>query len=284
MVNCLRRVFVVLEALNEQPVVSLQALRSSTRLPKPTLVRLLKDLVELGYAYQVSSRDGYALAQGVLRLTAGLRQRDLLVDVARPLMAEFTREHRWQVALATFDHGRMYVRTTTRYLSPYARDHNALNRRIPVVLSAHGRSYLAACSRRDREAAVRLAAASEGSEAPAAPDPKRIEAMVKRVRDRGYAITRRRDGDPHWSMGVAVTAPEDAELVLGTLVMSWYRSVMTERQAAERHLDALRRLAQRIASDFAEACEMRASQVSGPEDERSAGGFPISRMRAVDAA
>src|ERR1700735_3792302 len=83
----------VVETLNLRPVTSLEALHQATRMPKPTLVRLLETLIAAGYVHRVSRREGYAVTEAVLRLSAGVRDRDVLIDVARPLIEAFTREH-----------------------------------------------------------------------------------------------------------------------------------------------------------------------------------------------
>jgi len=85
-VHSVARAFNVVEILNSRRVTSLEALHKSTGVPKPTLVRLLETLIAAGYVHRVSRREGYAVTESVLRLSAGVRDRDVLVDVARPLM------------------------------------------------------------------------------------------------------------------------------------------------------------------------------------------------------
>ena len=46
----IRRAFLVLEALNRRRSTTLSLLSAETGLPRPTLVRLLQTLIELGYA------------------------------------------------------------------------------------------------------------------------------------------------------------------------------------------------------------------------------------------
>ena len=56
-----RRSFAILEALSRRPQGTIAALADETGLPRPTVARLLKTLMELGYATQVSRHDGYRL-------------------------------------------------------------------------------------------------------------------------------------------------------------------------------------------------------------------------------
>ena len=145
-VQAATRVLAIIEALNRRRVTPLETLHATTRLPKSTLVRLLETLIEAGYVVRVSRREGYALTENVLRLSAGVRHRDLMVDVARPRLEAFTRAHKWQVSLATREADVMLVRFSTRHISPFAREQTLLNRRVQMLRSALGRAYFASCS------------------------------------------------------------------------------------------------------------------------------------------
>jgi len=240
------RAFEVIEALNRRPVTSLETLHGLTRLPKPTLVRLLATLAGAGYVYQVSRREGYALSEGVLRLTAGLRQRDVLADVARPVMEAFTREQKWQLSLASSDGDAMLVRQTTRDISPFSREQAHLNRRVPMLLSAVGRAYFAFCSDREREVIVGLLAAARDPYT-TGDGPARMAAIVEKTRRNGYATIRRPRSNPTHSFAVPVRASDADDAPLGGLTMFYYRSCLTEAQATTRFLEPLRSAAHEIA-------------------------------------
>ena len=76
----IRRAFAVLEALNRRRSTTLSLLAAETGLPRPTLVRLLQTLIELGYASRMSREAGYRLTDRVLTLAGGVRFIDHLVD------------------------------------------------------------------------------------------------------------------------------------------------------------------------------------------------------------
>ena len=69
----IRRAFAVLEALNRRRSTTLSLLAAETGLPRPTLVRLLQTLIELGYASRMSREAGYRLTDRVLTLAGGVR-------------------------------------------------------------------------------------------------------------------------------------------------------------------------------------------------------------------
>ena len=134
MIEPVRRAFVVLEALNRRRSTTLSVLAAETGLPRPTLVRLLKTLIELGYASRVSRQDGYRLTDHVLALAGGVRFIDHLVDAAIPHMSRFTAEHGWPLYLATLSSGAMAIRHSTAPESPMSFETAGYNRRSPMLI------------------------------------------------------------------------------------------------------------------------------------------------------
>jgi len=249
-VNSVARALKVLEALNRQRVTSLETLHAATGLPKPTLVRLLDTLIVGGYVLRISRREGYALAKGVLRLSAGVRHRDIVVDIAQPLLDAFTREQKWQVSLATSETDCMLVRLSTRHISPFSREESFLNRRISMLMSALGRAYIAFCSEQERgfileglRAAGELRAGGEGLAL--------TQAALERTRRNGYATIERPRDNPTRSFAVPIMEAGSSESPLGALAMFYYRTAMSEAQATQRYLEPLRDLADRIAVSLA---------------------------------
>jgi len=241
------RALAVIEALNRRAVTPLETLHHETRLPKSTLVRLLETLIGAGYVARVSRREGYALTEGVLRLSAGVRQRDVMVDVARPLLEAFTREHKWQVTLATREGEVMLVRATTRDISPFAREPIFLNRQVPMLRSAMGRAYVAYAAAEEREVILQLLAAHDPAEIEAAGGPAGVAAMVERVRRDGYATIVWPQGDPWRSFSIPILDRAAPDQPLGSVVIFYYGSVMSEAEAVAKYLAPLRELAADIA-------------------------------------
>jgi len=245
-VQSLSRGLAVIEALNRSRVSSLSALHALTGLPKSSLVRLLETLIDAGYVVRISRREGYALTDAVLRLSSGVRHRDLVVDVARPLMEAFRRRHKWQVSLATSETDSMLVRFSTRHISPFSREENYLNRRVGMLQSAVGRAYFAWCSDEEREFVLNALRAA-GDALAAADRAEELEALLARVRSDGYATIERPRTDATRSFAVPVMEPgEDGPL--GALAFFYYRSTMTEPQATRRYLPLVSTLADEISA------------------------------------
>lgn len=270
-VQSARRVLAVIETLNRRRVTPLDVLHARTGLPKSTLVRLLETLIEEGYVVRVSRREGYALTEAVLRLSAGMRHRDVLVDVARPLMEAFTQEHRWQVSLATSENSWMVVRFTTRHLSPFARDEIFLNRRVPILASAIGRAYMAGCSAEEQEFILRLIEDRDPGEVAAAGGRERVAAILRRARREGYATIVRPPDDPSRSFAIPILDLRRSERPLGSIVIFYYRSVMTEAEAVAKYLPAMRELADAVAGDLARALDV---------DRRESAAAPVKELKA----
>ncbi|HSV01888.1 MAG TPA: helix-turn-helix domain-containing protein [Phenylobacterium sp.] len=252
-VHTVAKALAILEALNQSRVMPLAALHEATRLPKSSLVRLLETLIQAGYVVRVSRRDGYALTEAVLRLSSGLRHRDVVVDLARPLMEAFTRQHKWQVSLATAERDSMVVRFTTRHISPFSREQNFLNRRVHMIQSAVGRAYFSFCSEEERGYILGVLRAS-GDELAIQEDAGHLAAIVARTRARGYATIRRPRSNPTQSFAVPLIHPETGSPV-GAVTFFYYRSAMTEAQAVERYLAPVRQLADEIVAKLARFCE-----------------------------
>jgi IclR family mhp operon transcriptional activator len=235
----IRRAFVVLEALNRRRSTTLAVLAAETGLPRPTLVRLLQTLTELGYASRVSRQDGYRLTDHVLGLAGGVRFIDHLVDAAIPHMSRFTREHGWPLYLATLSAGAMTVRHSTATESPMSFESAGYNRRSPMLVGAIGRAWLAFCPDEERRTILRGIGVRQG---PA------LTAELARIREAGHAFTR--PPRPMRIHGIAVPI-RSRDRVIGCLSMRFPRSAMSEMEAGERFGPRLTTVARAIAADVA---------------------------------
>lgn len=233
----IRRAFVVLEALNRRRSTTLSVLIAETGLPRPTLVRLLGTLIELGYASRVSRQDGYRLTDRVLGLAGGVRFIDHLVDAAIPHMSRFTAEHGWPLYLATLGAGAMTIRHSTATESPMSFESAGYNRQSPLLVAALGRVLLAFSPEEERRALLR---AIRARLTPA------LAGELDRIRRDGYGFTRLPRPTRIHGMAVPIL---DRGRVLGCLSMRFPHSAMTEEQAGHRFARRLAAVARAIAGD-----------------------------------
>ena len=111
MIKVLDKAFDILEIMATEPCkeLPLTNIARSTGVNKATAGRILKDLLDRGYACQTSQRGGYSLGPMAYRLPAnGIFRKDI-VDAASPLVAACAKELRESVLVATLQHGRRYI-------------------------------------------------------------------------------------------------------------------------------------------------------------------------------
>ena len=230
----------VLEALNKRDATSLNVLHQETGYPKSSLVRVLDALIAAGYVEQIARRTGYRTTARVLNLAGGFSERDRVVDVAEPLMREFTSRHRWPVTLATYAGQSMRLRFTTTKDSPLSPDRPRGTASFPMLDSALGRAYLAFCQKGERALILKVLAASSAPHLRPARDPEPLERLFATIRRNGYAVTGPIAGDR--GLGLALPLVKKRQ-VLASITMRIYRSSMSEAEAARRYLPALQELA-----------------------------------------
>jgi IclR family mhp operon transcriptional activator len=243
----------VLEALNQVSVASVEAIHQMTGLPKPTLIRILGTLANMGYVFHVSRRDGYALTEKVVRLSGGFRHFDAIVDAARPELEAFTREHKWQLSIATPETDALRVRFNTRHLSPFAPDQRFLNRRIGILGSAMGRAYLAFCSEIERKSLLKFLEAKDPKLHRTAEHRRKVREMIDRVQRLGYATIERQPGDHVRSFAVPVMPTDPARGAIAAISMFYFSSAMTEGQATSRFCEPVCQIGRRIAASVEDA-------------------------------
>src|SRR5262249_47539791 len=116
-VRSLERGLALLEAMNRHKLASVVELARETRLPRPTIYRLLETLQRAGFVARSGSNDRFCVARRVRTLSDGFTEDEWISAIAMPRMTAFTREFIWPLALFTFDEGRMLVRETTHAAS-----------------------------------------------------------------------------------------------------------------------------------------------------------------------
>ena len=243
-VRSLERGLALLVAMNRCKLSSVAELARETRLPRPTIYRLLQTLEYAGYVTRSCPPDRYCLSHKVRSLSDGFAEDEWISRFARPLMTKFTRDLVWPVVLMTFDEGRMLVRETTHELSPLSIDHGMVGRRLPMLRTAAGRCYLAFCPDEERRAILNLLARSALQEDRGASDMQRLDKLFERIRLKGYAM-QEREINPK-AAGISVPVRHGAR-VLACLSSIWISSALTAVHVESEILPQLTSTADRIA-------------------------------------
>lgn len=253
------RALSLLEAFGPAPVMQVRELAAATGLPKSSVVRLLAQLAEAGYVEQLSRAAGWRATSRVLKLASGFHESDLIVEAAMEPMRAFTRRHRWAVFLGIPQGGDMIVRFGTSAESPVALDPVVYNMPTPFLLSALGLAYIAFCPAAEREELIAHLAQSRRSSDRLARDRADLDPMLASVRRRGYSITDEATRRITWKvsrralegrkrvtgLGVPIHA---GERVLGSLSLRYFRSSLSDAEAARLYLEPLKELATKVAA------------------------------------
>jgi IclR family mhp operon transcriptional activator len=237
------RVLQVLEALSIQGTAELAALQQATDLPKSTIARLLQTLVDAGYVRHVSRRAGYTVTERVLRLSAGFAHSDAVVSLTQPLLNDFTAKYKWSAGMTTFHRGALRLRYSTFSRSPIAASIPGLDRRVPLLTSAHGQVYFAFCSAVERSLILKTLRKSPHLANQPARDQRGVNLMVQDVRRKGYSLRPATPRDP--VMGLALPILYDGTAV-ATIGVRFFRSAVSPDEALSRYLAPLKAIADAV--------------------------------------
>lgn len=239
----------VLKALNAQPggIASTTELARQCALDRTTTKRLLETLRLEGFVRQGEREGQYYLTFEVQRLAEGFEDETWVGKVATPLMTAAVRELVWPCDIGTAEAGFMVVRESTHRLSPLSQHRAMIGERLPMLLTAMGRAYLAACGDTEREATLEVLRQREDKLGDLARDKAQVRRLLNATTKRGYAYN-----DGEWqrqaefaAIGVPVRA---GERLLASLNLIFPKASVSRKDLEERFVPALSRLAASIGS------------------------------------
>lgn len=248
-VKSVHKTLELLKQLNRQTVNSVDNLHRALGLPKPTIVRLLETLIADGYVSNDKRQGGYRITSLVQSLSCGFQGDAPVVEAGRPWAIEFTKRFRWPVAIAVLDMDAMVVRLSTIADSPVSPMHATINMRLQLLTRALGRAYLAFCPRGERDLLLGFLAKSADPENAGARDRKATLAMLRRIRSLGFS-ERSPLVKPTSSTTLAVPIMR-GDTVLATAGVTYFRSVMSPKEAHGRYVPALQEMARNIGASVA---------------------------------
>jgi len=269
-IRALERGLQVLDALRANPISSLQDLHRATRIPKPTLLRILRTLDKAGL---VSRR----LADGHYRLSTSsdvVRKRDRhdrVAEAAAPVLIRLCRKVKWPSDLFVPAGDHMERRETTTAHSPFVFNSEwaraQVGRRVGWLMTGVGRAYLAWCPEKEREQILQKLRKHNRPGDWLAHDPKRLDRILGETRKRGYAT---RDASftggsydaPPYDDGMAAIAVAlcDGTRVRGSMNILWIKTAFTVEEFAAQHLADLQDAAREIVSSLQRLASSRPSR------------------------
>jgi IclR family transcriptional regulator, mhp operon transcriptional activator len=244
-INAVVRAIDLLFVLNRQPLCTVDHLHKHTRIPKPTIVRLLETLAHRGLVQRGSRHGSYQVTAAVNSLSSGYHSEAKIVEAAGPIAVRLTKEIKWPVAVATLDRDAMVIQYSTIPYSPLAPYHSVVNRRYSMMKNALGRAYLAYCSPTERRIIVDLIVGNGGDDARIASRPGSVDRLVAETRARGYAM--RHPGWQPESNSIAVPL-YDGDSLAASMSVTWFRKALTGTEAARRYSSLLKAAAKEISA------------------------------------
>ena len=242
-IRSVERTFAILRAMNNAGISRINDLQNATSLPTPTIVRVIETLERLGYVQNHGRRVGYTLTEKVLELSAGYHGLPLYLDSAKKVMLELTTAIRWPAALATLDGTAMVVRLSTIPNSPLAHTHSTLQKRLELLVRAHGRAYLAHSSDEERLSLYNRLNKEEITTLTPNQLIDRMHPILTQIRHLGYA-ERDHEIDPQTTtLAMPVTIQDRLRATIG---MTFFRGARADRSeilaAMKNAVDCLKTL------------------------------------------
>jgi IclR family transcriptional regulator, mhp operon transcriptional activator len=271
-IHALARGLDVLRLLQQSGALRLSDLHRMTGIPKASLLRILKTLMEQGFIWQRMVDDAWCPSFSLVEMAGRLDRENQLVEVASPVLASLTAEIEWPSVLAVPRLTHMEVIETNAARAYF--DQIALGPvgfQVNMLRSASGRAFLAFCESPVREAILETLRRSDRPGNRMAHSPGLVAQVLAATRAQGFGL---RDGDfgGDFDAGRAVADDGRASLgvpirlgshVPGTLNITWTRRVMRQDRALALLVPPALQAAQTIAVRM-----MQADDVSPDETLR----------------
>jgi IclR family mhp operon transcriptional activator len=241
-VKSLKKALRALVILNQRGEATVTDVAQAVGVPRPTAYRLLETLASEGYIEKQDHCTIYRLTSQVRELASGFTERDLVLEVAKPLMKKLGHRLGWPLALATPSGADMVVRLTTDYETPRAIDRYMVGYGVPMLHAPAGYCYLAFCDEEEREKVVELARRSADPRQRLARNPERLHQLLGRVREEGYCT---REYAAYREGGVGIPLLINGAPI-GGIVLRYQKTAMKFGQIEADYVPELRNLAAQI--------------------------------------
>ncbi|HUG76322.1 MAG TPA: helix-turn-helix domain-containing protein [Burkholderiales bacterium] len=253
-IHALDRGLAVLLAISAAGSATLHELHERTGVPKASLLRILVTLKGRGMVWRRISDGRYHAGQ---RFASRIRypgRTERLVEAASPVLDELCARIGWPSDLAIPRRDYMEICETNRPRAPIHLNRELVGLKVPMLLTAHGRAYLAFCGDAEREAALARLRASRRRGNDLAHNRAWVARMIEETRAQGYGTRdpgfgghfhrpKREHNDGLLAIAVPVRV---AGRVVATINMVWVERVATPAQLAARHLGDLEAAARRL--------------------------------------
>lgn len=226
-IRALGRGLAVLAALNRHASASALVLARETGLPRATVYRSLKTLIDMGYVTQGASDDRFTLLLKVRELSEGFEDEQWLGTAAAPVIFDLTRKILWPCDVTTLEGVQMVVRESTHRFAPMSIDRRMVGARMPLLGSSAGIAYLASTTAGERTLLLDLLEASGELQ-----DRRSTEKLLRSSRQRGYAV---RQGGRIWPHTGSIAMPiRRGRQIIGCASIIWMTKALTASEGVSR--------------------------------------------------
>lgn len=239
------RALEVLSALNETNGATIVQLNVATGISRPALYRIVRTLCSAGYLRP--DNDGYWLTPLVRQLSDGFDDEAWLTEIASPILDDLQKQVIWPTDLFTFHSDRMVMRRTTRRSSPWTIDRAMVGLRIPLLVTAVGRAYLAFQRPAVQDGVLQRLAKSDDPDDSPVRDRRAIGALLENVRKQGYATREHGFMPETGSLAVPVLVDHVARC---SIAITYINSALSAAEVIRRYRKPLQDSADKIAAGF----------------------------------
>jgi len=248
-IRAVSRAIDLLQALNRQPISTVDDLYGQTAIPKPTIVRLLRTFLARGLVCHASKHGAYYLTSQVQSLSVGYHSAPKIVEAAAPLLDAMTSRVKWPMAVAVPDANAVVIRYSTVPHSPLALLHSSINMRLSLVTRALGRAFLAFCDNDERDFILKALSVSSDPEDALAKNLPAVRRVLSETRARGYAT---RDPKVRPVSNTIAVPVFESKRVVATIGLTFISSALKQDDAVREHLGQVKDISAEISNRLAQ--------------------------------
>ncbi len=270
-IQALARGLTVLQMLQTSRGLTLAELHRLSAIPKPSLLRILKTLLEQGLVWQRMADEAWVPSFSLAELARRIDGEILLVEAASPVLAALSQDIDWPSVLAVPRLTHMEVIETNVARAYFDRIPLwPIGFRVNMLRSASGRAYLAFCEAPVREAILDSLRRSDRKGDRLARSVDYVTRVLSETRTQGYGLRdpdfggdydedRAKIDDGRESIGVPIRIGAH---VPGAINITWSRRALRRDEALARLVPPALRAADEIAARLAQMPRVSSGEIT----------------------
>lgn len=236
----------VLSEVNRSGGIRASELAQRLGLARPTVYRLLETLEELGYVRRSGSDDRFRVTRKASSLGDGYDPGLVISEAATPIIGELCKRLLWPIDLTIYESAAMVIQETTHAQSPLSIDRGMIGRRLPMLRTSAGRTYLAFCPAAEREVIVKHVARIDDPDDRPFLERSYLDKMLKDTKARGFGL--RAEGEYNIRTSSIAVPVLKADDVLGCISIIWIRTALDAQEAIAQFAGPMMKAAAQLAA------------------------------------